>query len=285
MYESGFGRETLRKGVVSLYFVIKHFRNGLNKKVFTPFMIATVIATTEIGVITYEILYTAVGYDQQGEKDVQFWYSATNAHVINFKGSDSCIPGQPVAAGYYSTENGGIGTYCVFDYGTTNGSMSYAECTVTDNGNGSRTYDAKFTYAGQKYAFVYTSPAEQVEESINTVELTSKSVGEVIGSYYYGWTLADAEGNNSVKLVIDQAALDQATDFPKAHEYTAFQSSPSYIMNGSHFSFVNKTLKVNGVTYANDAISNAKLTVVEATSITVEFTVDGEDYKFVYSAF
>ena len=56
-------------------------------------------------------------------------------------------------------------------------------------------------------------------------------------------------------------------------------------MNGSHFSFVNKTLKVNGVTYANDAISNAKLTVVEATSITVEFTVDGEDYKFVYNAF
>ena len=113
--------------------------------------------------------------------------------------------------------------------------------------------------------------------------MVSKSAGEVIGSYYYGWTLADAEGNNSVKLVIDQTALVQATDFPMAHEYTAFQSSPTNILKGTHFSFVNKTLKVNGVTYANDAISNAKLTVVEATSITVEFTVDGEDYKFVYS--
>ena len=95
--------------------------------------------------------------------------------------------------------------------------------------------------------------------------------------------MADAEGNNSVKLVIDQAALDQATDFPKAHDYTAFQSSPTNILNGNHFSFVNKTLKVDGVTYANSEVSNAKLTVVEATSITIEFTVAGADYKFVYS--
>ena len=48
---------------------------------------------------------------------------------------------------------------------------------------------------------------------------------------------------------------------------------------------MNNSLKVNGVTYANDAVSNAKLTVVEATSVTFEFTVDGEDYKFVYNAF
>lgn len=86
-----------------------------------------------------------------------------------------------------------------------------------------------------------------------------------------------------MKLVIDQAALVQDTDFPKAHDYTAFQSSPTNILNGNHFSFVNKTLKVDGVTYANSEVSNAKLTVVEATSITIEFTVGGADYKFVYS--
>jgi hypothetical protein len=236
--------------------------------------------------INVEIINVTTGYDQAGEKELQFWYSATNAHVLDFKGMDNCVPGQPVKAGYYSTENGGLdGTYCIFDYGTTNGSMSYAECTVTDNGSGSLTYDAKFTSNGQDYTFSYTSPAQEVEESGNTVELVSKSAGEVIGSYYYGWTLADAEGNNSVKLVIDQAALVQATDFPKAHDYTAFQSSPNNILNGNHFSFVNKTLKVNGETYANADVTNAKLTVVEATSITIEFTVGGEDYKFVYNAF
>ena len=238
------------------------------------------------GVITYEIINATVGYDQPGEKEVQFWYSATNAHVIDFKGFDSCNPGQPLAAGYYSSAEGTIDAgYSIFDYGTTNGVMSSVECTVTDNGNGSLTYDAKFVYNGQQYAFVYTSPAEAGEESGNTVELTTKSAGEEIGSYYYGWTLADAEGNNSVKLVIDQAALVQATDFPKAHDYTAFQSSPTNILNGNHFSFVNKTLKVNGETYANADVTNAKLTVVEATSITIEFTVGGEDYKFVYNAF
>ncbi len=239
------------------------------------------------GVITYDILYATVGYDQPGEKEVQFWYSATNAHVIDFKGMDNCTPGKPVKAGYYSSLNGTIDEgHCIFDYGTTNGTMSSVECTVTDNGNGSLTYDAKFVYNGQEYAFVYTSPAEAVEESGNTVELVSKSAGEQIGQYAYGCLLSDAEGNNQVKIAVDQYySWDSATDFPKANDYATWQSSPSYIMNGSHFSFVNKTLVVNGVTYANDVISNAKLTVVEATSITVEFTVDGEDYKFVYNAF
>ena len=239
------------------------------------------------GVITYEIINVTTGYDQPGEKEMQFWYSATNAHVIDFKGMDNCTPGQPLKAGYYSSAEGTIDEgYSIFDYGTTNGVMSSVECTVTDNGNGSLTYDAKFVYNGQEYAFVYTSPAQEVEESGNTVELTSKSAGEQIGSYAFGCLLSDAEGNNQVKIAVDQYySWDAATDFPKANAYATWQSSPSYISQGSHFSFVNKTLKVNGVTYANDAISNAKLTVVEATSITVEFTVDGEDYKFVYNAF
>ena len=54
-------------------------------------------------------------------------------------------------------------------------------------------------------------------------------------------------------------------------------------MQASHFSFVNNTLKVNGVTYSNNDVTNATLTVVQATSITITFTVGGEDYKFVYS--
>ena len=111
------------------------------------------------GVITVEIINATVGYDEPGEKEMQFWHSATNAHVIDFKGMDNCVPGQPLVAGYYSSAEYTIDEdYSIFDYGTTNGVMSSVECTVTDNGNGSLTYDAKFVYNGQQYAFVYTSP-------------------------------------------------------------------------------------------------------------------------------
>ena len=98
-----------------------------------------------------------VGYDQPGEKEMQFWYSATNAHVIDFKGFDDCKPGQPLAPGYYSSAAYTIDdSYCIYDYGTTNGKMTDIECEVTLNDDGTYTYDAKFTYNGQKFAFVYT---------------------------------------------------------------------------------------------------------------------------------
>ena len=103
-------------------------------------------------------------------------------------------------------------------------------------------------------------------------------------SYYKAWTFSDAEGNNSVKLIVDEYySYDSAADFPKANEYTTFQSSYSYITSGSHFSFVNNTLVVNGVTYKNDDVTNVKLSVVQASSVTIEFTVDEKNYKFVYS--
>ncbi|MBO5901743.1 MAG: hypothetical protein J6Q36_04940 [Alistipes sp.] len=108
-------------------------------------------------VINVTIQNLTVGYDQPGEKEMQFWYSATNAHVIDFKGFSNCNPGQPLAAGTYSSAAYTIDdSYCIFDYGTTNGSMTDIEVVVTDNGDGTYTYDAKFTHNGQKYAFVYT---------------------------------------------------------------------------------------------------------------------------------
>lgn len=108
-------------------------------------------------VINVTITKLTVGYDQPGEKEMQFWYSDTNAHVIDFKGFDNCNPGQPLAAGTYSSAAYTIDAdYCIFDYGTTNGKMSSVECVVTDNGDGTYTYDAKFSYNGQNYAFVYT---------------------------------------------------------------------------------------------------------------------------------
>ena len=108
-------------------------------------------------VINVTIQNLTVGYDQPGEKEMQFWYSATNAHVIDFKGFDNCNPGQPLAAGTYSSAAYTIDAdYSIFDYGTTNGPMSDIEVVVTDNGDGTYTYDAKFSHNGQKYAFVYT---------------------------------------------------------------------------------------------------------------------------------
>ncbi len=114
-------------------------------------------------VINVTILNLTVGYDKAGEKELQFWFSATNAHVIDFKGFDNCNPGQPLAPGTYSSANYTIDAgYSIFDYGTTNGKMSSVECVVTLNADGTYTYDAKFTYDGQNYAFVYTGayPAE-----------------------------------------------------------------------------------------------------------------------------
>ena len=111
----------------------------------------------EGNVIMIDIIKIGVGYDQSGEKEIQFWYSDTNAHIIDFKGFDRCVSGQPLVAGYYSSAEGTIDlTYSTYDYGTTNDRMSFAECTITDNGDGTQTYDAKFTYGGQEYAFVYT---------------------------------------------------------------------------------------------------------------------------------
>ncbi len=113
-------------------------------------------------VINVTIQDLSVGYDQPGEKELQFWYSATNAHVIDFKGFNSCNPGQPLAAGTYSSEDYTIdANYCIFDYGTTNGGMSDIVVVVTDNGDGTYTYDAKFSHSGQKYAFVYTGAFPQ----------------------------------------------------------------------------------------------------------------------------
>ena len=222
------------------------------------------------------------GFTGSMETEVIFTDIDSNQHLVDFRMTG-------IEAGSYTDADGSIILgYCRYMYGSSDfeGGVVFdsANATINDNGDTTFTFDVNFVANGAAYHFTYTTPAEEVNSDVTTVQLISKSAGEAIGSYYYGWTLADAEGNNSVKLVVDEYyAADKATDFPKANEYTAFQSSVAQIMNGGHFSFVNESLKVNGVTYKNDEVSNAKLTVVEATSITIEFTVDGNDYKFVYS--
>ncbi|MBQ5594135.1 MAG: hypothetical protein IIU78_00340 [Alistipes sp.] len=232
--------------------------------------------TTELTITSH-----AFGYTGTMETEVIFMESVERQHIIDFRMTG-------ITAGTYNdADNGIIIGYSKFMYGSSeyNGGvqMDSANATIVDNGDTTFTFDVNFVANGAAYHFTYTTPAQEVNEDVTTVQLVSKGAGEEI-SYYTACTFADAEGNNSVKLIVDTYyAWDAATDFPKANEYTTWQSSYSYISNGSQFSFVNNSLVVNGVTYANDAVSNAKLTVVEATSVTFEFTVDGNDYKFVYS--
>ena len=234
------------------------------------------------GVITYEIINATVGYDQPGEKEVQFWYSATNAHVIDFKGMDNCTPGQPLAAGYYSSAEYTIdASYSIFDYGTTNGVMSSVECTVTDNGSGSLTYDAKFVYNNQEYAFTYTTPVQE-QPAGGEVVLTVNGGTAAADNYTTYIHLSDESGDNQVKFVAENHHFDPATNFPYANEYFTFQSSVSDVNGGSHFSFINESLVVDGTTYSNDEVSNASA-VSTGTSITITFTVGGAEHVFKYS--
>ena len=232
--------------------------------------------TTELTITSH-----AFGYTGSMETEVIFTDVNLNQHLIDFRMTG-------IEAGTYNSDNNGIILgYCRYMYGSSDygGGVVFdsANGTITDNGDTTFTFDVNFVAEGAAYHFTYTTPAQEVNSDVTTVQLVSKSAGETI-SWYKACTFSDAEGNNSVKLIVDEYySWDSATDFPKANEYTTWQSSYAYITNGSHFSFVNNSLVVNGVTYANDAVSNAKLTVVEATSVTIEFTVDGNDYKFVYS--
>ena len=232
--------------------------------------------TTELTITSH-----AFGYTGSMETEVIFTDVNLNQHLIDFRMTG-------IEAGTYNSDNNGIILgYCRYMYGSSDygGGVVFdsANGTITDNGDTTFTFDVNFVAEGAAYHFTYTTPAQEVEESGNTVALTSKGAAEQIGTYCKGWLLSDASGDNQVKLVVDEyLSYDSAADFPKANQYTTWQSSPANILNGSHFSFVNNTLKVNGTTYANADVSNATLTVVQATSITITFTVGGEDYTFEY---
>lgn len=137
-------------------------------------------------------------------------------------------------------------------------------------------------YAGQIEGFTLPGAGDDVEDGV--IAMTSMGAMEKIGSYSAGVLLSDDSGNNQVKLAVDEFySWDSTNNFPKANAYDKYVSSPSYIMDGSDFSFVNKTLVVNGTTYASDEVTAATLTVVENTSITITFTVAGEEYTFQYN--
>ena len=111
----------------------------------------------EPGIKIYRI---AVGYDSDAEKEIQFYFEpepSSKCHVIDFKGYPNVKKGQPVAAGYYSSQENTIDEgYSIYDYGTTNGDPTFVDCTVTNNPDGTQTYEARMVYNGITYSWTYT---------------------------------------------------------------------------------------------------------------------------------
>ena len=216
---------------------------------------------------------------EYGETEVYFKDSEGSEHVIDF------VMEGIVAGNYTSANDSILVSYSLYKYGSLNVGLTSAEGTITDNGDTTFTFDVTFVAEGAAYHFTYTTPVEEVEEpeaSATTFVMTSKGAKYAVGSYAAGFLFSDENGDNQVALAVDDYYSTNGETI-LANQYATWQSSPSYIMNGSHFSFVNNTLKVNGVTYPNSAVEAATLTVVADTSITITATLEGVVYTFVYN--
>ncbi len=90
------------------------------------------------------------GYDGAGEHEIGFYYDANDSGKII--GIDFLA--SPVTAGTYSTEAGTLyAKYCQKDY------VQMTECSVvvTDNGDGTLTFDAEFVVGYEAFYFTYTA--------------------------------------------------------------------------------------------------------------------------------
>ena len=85
-----------------------------------------------------------------------------------------------------------------------------------------------------------------------------------------------------ITAVVDKAGA-VVNGWIKTAEFPTWQSSVYNILNGTHFSFVNKSLIVNGTTYANSDVSNATASVDADGNVTINFTVGGTAYVFKHN--
>ena len=136
-------------------------------------------------------------------------------------------------------------------------------------------------YAGQIEGFTLPGEGggEDSGEDNGVKIMTSMSEATALDNWTHYCVLSDDSGNNSVKLVVDNSAVENGAIV--VGEYPTWQSSPSYIMKNTHFSFVNKSLIVDGTTYANSDVSNASAEVANGV-LTINFTVGGTAYTFKY---
>lgn len=100
--------------------------------------------------LTIESHYTIYGgYDGAGEHEVGFIYDSANS---KFVGIDFLA--SPITAGTYSTEDGTLwAKYCQKD----NVQMTECKVVVTDNGDGTLTFNAEFVVGFEAFYFTYTA--------------------------------------------------------------------------------------------------------------------------------
>lgn len=139
-------------------------------------------------------------------------------------------------------------------------------------------------YAGQIEGFTLPGAggaedggAEDGVIYVNTFVGTEKA-----DSYCDYFHFSDGTGNNEVKFVVDKAGA-VADGWIKTGEYPTWQSSVSNILKGTHFSFINQSLIVNGTTYKNSEVSNATASVDADGNVTINFTVGGTAYVFKHN--
>ena len=235
----------------------------------------------EVPAETTELTITShgLGYAGSMEQEVIFIESPGVQHVIDFRMTG-------IQAGSYTDADGSIIIgYSYYMQGSSDYDggvqLSSASATIVDNGDTTFTFDVNFVAAGAAYHFTYTTPAQE-QATGGEVVLTVNGGTAAADNYTTYIHLSDESGDNQVKFVAENHHFDPATNFPYANEYFTFQSSVSYVNGGSHFSFINKSLVVDGTTYANSDVSNASASCT-GTSITIKFTVGGAEHVFKYS--
>lgn len=87
-------------------------------------------------------------YTGTNEHEIQFWYDYDNYLMVTID-----FEANPITAGTYTLEDGLIGQYC----NSHNQKMKECTVVVTDNGDGTLTFDASFVVGYDAYYFTYTA--------------------------------------------------------------------------------------------------------------------------------
>lgn len=122
----------------------------------------------------------------------------------------------------------------------------------------------------------YQTSFGPVDTTVN-VTFTNISEGVAFDSYTTKFNLSD-EAGNKVSLIVDNGAI--AAGKIVDGNYT-WADSPQHIQNKSQFSFINKSLTVNGATFANVDIAGT-MTVVGG-KITLNLNIFEVAYVLVYT--
>lgn len=148
--------------------------------------------------------------------------------------------------------------------------------TLNIDGVASYVYEGEITIGG-------ADEGGNEEAGDGTITLTN--LGEAYTtSYYTCYPFSDASGENAVTIVVDTYS-GVYNGFIAANQFTTFQSSYGYVTNGQHFSFIDESLKINGVAIANNDVTAASLSVVngDTKEVTLKVTVDGTEYTLQYN--